>query len=69
MHNFIDMTPIDKVTLNGVIQPQNTKENVIAGTGKFAGVSGGSELNAILDMTKFAEGTVGFDCTYEIALN
>lgn len=69
LHNFIDMTPIDSTTLNGIIQSENTKDNVIGGTGRFADVSGGSTLNAILDMTNFAEGTVGFDCTYHITLN
>ena len=69
LHNFIEMTPIDEVTLNGIIQPENTIYNVIGGTGKFAGIRGGSTLDAILDMTAFANGTIGFDCTYGIKLN
>lgn len=69
MHNFIDMTPIDNATLEATIQPENAEYNVIGGTGRFAGIKGGSTLDATLDMTEFANGTVGFDCVYEINLD
>jgi len=69
MHNFIDMTPIDNATLEATIQPENAEYNVIGGTGRFAGIKGGSTLDAILDMTEFANGTVGFDCVYGINLD
>ncbi len=66
LHNFIDMTPLDETTLEGVIPAEKTQSNLIAGTGKFSGASGGSSLQAILDMSAFAEGTIGFDCIYSI---
>ncbi|MBT34097.1 MAG: hypothetical protein CMO01_30915 [Thalassobius sp.] len=69
MHNFINMTPIDNTTLQAVIDTPKTESNVIGGTGKFAGELGGSTLNATLDMTEFAIGTIGFNCTYGIKLN
>ncbi len=67
LHNFIDMTPIDEVTLKGVIQPGKAQYNVIGGTGRFADASGGSTLDAILDMAEFANGTIGFDCVYGVS--
>ena len=69
LHNFIDMTPLDSTTLKAIIQPENTKQNVIGGTGKFANATGGSTLNATLDMSEFSVGTIGFDCIYGIKLN
>ncbi|UZR98063.1 hypothetical protein [Chondrinema litorale] len=69
MHNFIDMTPIDNTTLQAVIDAPKTESNVIGGTGKFNGELGGSTLNATLDMTEFANGTIGFNCTYGIKIN
>ncbi len=66
LHNFIDMTPIDPTTLKAIIPEEHTSYNLIGGTGRFAGISGGSTLDALLDMTDFAVGTVGFDCTYGI---
>lgn len=69
MHNIIDMTPVDSVTMNAIIATENTQYNVIGGTGKFADITGGSTLNATLDMSEFAVGTVGFDCTYGVNFN
>lgn len=69
LHNFIDMTPISAIALQAVIPVDKTKYNLIGGTGKFAGVTGGSTLQAILDMTEFDLGKVGFDCTYRISIN
>jgi len=68
LHNFIKMTPIDQVTLRAVIPAAKTKYNVIGGTGRFAGATGGSTLDATLDMTQFAQGTIGFDCTYGVTI-
>lgn len=68
LHNFIDMTPLDETTLQGVIPVDKSTTNLIAGTGKYSGVSGGSTLHAILDMSAFAEGTVGFNCTYDMQI-
>lgn len=69
LHNFIEMTPINPTTLEGKIPVDQTQYNLIAGTGKYAGVSGGSTLHAILDMSAFAEGTIGFNCIYDIQIN
>ncbi len=65
LHNFIEMTPIDQVTLHGVIPAAKAQYNVVGGTGRFAG---GATLDAILDMTQFAQGTIGFDCTCEVTM-
>lgn len=67
LHNFIDMTPISATALQAIIPTDQTKYNVIGGTGRFANVSGGSTLLAILDMTEFDLGKVGFDCHYRIS--
>ncbi len=69
LHNFIDMTPVNEVTLAAVIQPKNTISNIIGGTGRFAGVTGGSTLEATLDITGLALGSVAFDCTYGMTVN
>lgn len=69
LHNFIDMTPISAIALQAVIPADKTKYNLIGGTGRFADVTGGSTLQAILDMTEFDLGIVGFDCTYRISIN
>ncbi len=66
LHNFIDMTPINEVTLQATVQPKHAQDNVVGGTGRFAGKTGGATLDAILDMTKFNEGTIGFDCVYKL---
>ena len=68
LHNFIEMTPIDSVTMEAVIKKENTKTNLIGGTGRFANENGGSTLNAVLDMSEFAKGIVGFNCTYSISI-
>lgn len=68
LHNFIEMTPVDSVTLHGTIPTAKAKYNVIGGTGRFAGAAGGSTLDATLDMTQFAQGTIGFDCTYDVTI-
>jgi len=67
LHNFIDMTPISATALQAIIPADQTKYNVIAGTGRFAHASGGSTLLAFLDMTEFDIGKVGFDCHYRIS--
>ncbi len=67
LHNFIDMTPISATDLQAIIPTEQTKYNVIGGTGRFADISGGSTLQAILDMTEFDLGKVGFDCHYRIS--
>lgn len=67
LHNFIDMTPISATALQAIIPTEQTKYNVIGGTGRFADISGGSTLQAILDMTEFDLGKVGFDCHYRIS--
>ena len=68
MHNFIDMQPVDEATLSASIKLNDARTNVVGGTGIFEGAKGGSTLNATLDMTAFATGTVGFDCVYNITL-
>ncbi|RDY58648.1 hypothetical protein [Flagellimonas nanhaiensis] len=68
MHNLIDMRPVDEGTLSASIKLNDARTNLVGGTGIFEGSKGGSTLNAILDMTAFANGTVGFDCVYNITL-
>lgn len=68
LHNFIEMTPVDSTTLEGKIPVEKTQNNLISGTGKYADVNGGSTLNAILDMSAFAEGTIGFNCIYDLQI-
>lgn len=64
LHNFIEMIPESPTLMNAFIKTDNTKNNVISGTGLFAEFSGGATLNALLDMTNFGENTIGFKCLY-----
>jgi hypothetical protein len=64
LHNLIDMIPAPPANMNAFIKKENTTDNVVSGTGIYSGFAGGSTLNATLDMSAFAENTVGFDCLY-----
>ncbi len=64
LHNLIDMIPAPPANMNAFIKRENTLDNVVSGTGVYSSFVGGSTLNASLDMSAFAENTVGFDCLY-----
>ena len=69
LHSIIDTTPLDATTMKATIAEENAMSNVVGGTGRYRNVRGGCQLDAILDVTLFGEGTVGFECYYDFTLN
>jgi|GEM_PF-1469149 len=69
LYSIIDTTPLDATTMKATIAEENAMSNVVGGTGRYRNVRGGCKLDAILDVTLFGEGTVGFECYYDITIN
>ena len=47
----------------------DTTNNVVSGTGRFADATGDVRLSGIVDMSQFGAGIVGFNCIFVIDLD
>ena len=68
LHFLIDMVPLSPTTMDVSANKDLVEYNVAGGTGRFSGVGGRAALQATLDVTEMAAGTIGFECIYDIRL-
>ncbi|MEL6357131.1 MAG: hypothetical protein AAFQ37_09400 [Bacteroidota bacterium] len=70
LHNFFEALPIEDAIFHATVKPELTTDNLVGGTGRFANVTGGATLDAILDFVDFNNsGFLDVDGTYHITIN